>query len=224
MSMTEIAHAQATDSIIVSVHHAAADAGPIRIALSEGSSPADSPQVYADSVLFGEWARSIVIYPDVSSSHLFLHLYYYDIASELIYGASVDSLLYSQGGIFTLSVSVTAPPWIEAVNEGGTSVRFRFVIVEDVEHEAPTSVARDISIYPNPATERTRIEFDARQPTGVTIEVVDVLGRVVTRDGFHATAGTNSREVFLDDLSAGVYFIRIRSQSGPPGVRSFVVR
>jgi hypothetical protein len=69
-------------------------------------------------------------------------------------------------------------------------------------------------VYPNPSTQQTRIAFDARYPVDIAVEVVDVLGRVVTSDGFWTTVGANEYNVDLDGLGAGVYFVRLTEREG----------
>jgi len=201
-----------TDSIAVAARHQAADAGPIRISFSEGAGLPDSLQVIADSLQFGETVYA-VFYPDTSRPTLFLYLYEYDIATQFVYTALMDSVIQA-GSDFTIVIPESAPEWLDAVEINGAQVRFGFTVIESVDSDLPDAIEGDIRVHPNPATGQTRVEFDARHPVEAEVQVVDLLGRVITRDGFHATMGANERDVNLHGLAPGVYFVRLSTRDG----------
>ncbi|MEO1258398.1 MAG: PKD domain-containing protein [Bacteroidota bacterium] len=66
------------------------------------------------------------------------------------------------------------------------------------------------SIYPNPASDFFNIEFDSNSTPDVTISIFDVNGRMLER----IKAVNNDLRIELEDYSAGIYFIKLASESG----------
>jgi hypothetical protein len=200
------------DSLLVVIVHDAADAGLIRVSFGAGVVNADSLQVMADSLQYGELVDALV-YFDASRATLFFYLYDYDLEAELVYGVSTADVI-AAGHYFEVVIPESSPDWLDAVFEDGTTLRLGYVLVESLDPDQPHVIEGDITVYPNPSTQQTRIAFDARYPVNIAVEVVDVLGRVVTSDGFWTTVGANEYNVDLDGLGAGVYFVRLTEREG----------
>lgn len=68
-----------------------------------------------------------------------------------------------------------------------------------------------ISIYPNPANERTIIEFSLSQNSNVNIELYNNIGKRVysNKKGF-LNSGTYNHSLELNDLSSGIYFVKMQ--------------
>jgi hypothetical protein len=64
-----------------------------------------------------------------------------------------------------------------------------------------------ISIYPNPFTSETTIAFDQEQ-IQATITVIDALGKNIRNEQFSGKQFTFRK----DDISSGVYFLRIENK------------
>jgi hypothetical protein len=72
-----------------------------------------------------------------------------------------------------------------------------------------------MSAYPNPASASSMVQFDLVQPANVTLQVVDVMGRIVTT--LHrgiVSAGMHSYNTDLSILPSGTYFAELRSAGG----------
>lgn len=74
-----------------------------------------------------------------------------------------------------------------------------------------------LSIQPNPFNDNTQIYFEFNEPRVATIRVVDVMGRTIKYfDSKHYLSGDNKvewdgRDAFGNEISAGMYFVRIES-------------
>ncbi|MFO7799494.1 MAG: DUF5689 domain-containing protein [Rhodohalobacter sp.] len=103
---------------------------------------------------------------------------------------------------FVNTTSDHAPVW----------TRFQFT-GEPVE--LPTEIVVEPN-YPNPFNPTTVIPFSLPEPTPVTVEVFDVLGRKVATlvDQQIFPAGENEIEFFARDLSSGIYLYRISFEDG----------
>ncbi len=82
----------------------------------------------------------------------------------------------------------------------------------------PTFIAekknKDISsltVFPNPATGKMSVSFYSRSISGVKIKIVDLTGREVLIDNFNVEPGKNTRDIFLKNISKGVYTLHVMS-------------
>ena len=74
---------------------------------------------------------------------------------------------------------------------------------------------RALGTAPNPATDRTQVRFSLDRTAEVTVEVFDVLGRLVqTIDGGAQVAGERAITVDTAGLSTGAYIYRVRLDDG----------
>ncbi|MBC8152766.1 MAG: T9SS type A sorting domain-containing protein, partial [Bacteroidetes bacterium] len=85
----------------------------------------------------------------------------------------------------------------------------------------PTRPAADLVIYPNPATDRVRVEWTG-VTAGVLAEVLlyDISGKLCRRVG-RVDAAT---DLWLNDLSAGLYIIRVQVAGQQINSRRLVIR
>lgn len=77
------------------------------------------------------------------------------------------------------------------------------------------SVPREFALrqpLPNPCKSIARIKFDLPQATVVTLSVYDIAGRMVSQliNGLYEV-GINEVVIGASDLSAGVYFCRLKA-------------
>ena len=77
---------------------------------------------------------------------------------------------------------------------------------------------------PNPTGGATSIRYHLPRPDVVTLDVLDVTGRVVHREArTAASAGTHTVEVDTSALSDGVYLYRLRTESGTTQTRQMAL-
>ena len=68
-----------------------------------------------------------------------------------------------------------------------------------------------LDIYPNPNAGKFVVSFDSFQKEAMTIELSDLLGRVLIRTKKNTSIGNNSVPVNAENLSSGIYNVRILS-------------
>lgn len=73
---------------------------------------------------------------------------------------------------------------------------------------ARTAETQGIVIYPNPVADKMTIELPEVEASTVQIQMIDVLGRVVTEINNHDTTEF-SVEIDVNDFKAGVYFVKV---------------
>lgn len=83
------------------------------------------------------------------------------------------------------------------------------------EDAAAPLAARFESVYPNPAVSSATVAYTLDRPLAVTVTLFDGVGRTVrVLENGARGAGTHTVAVNADGLSAGTYFVQIRSEAG----------
>lgn len=113
---------------------------------------------------------------------------------------------------------------------GATNVLFKFrftaeigssnhFYIDDINLSSATGIAEiplvsNILIFPNPASDLVTVDFDLVDNKNVSVEMKDVLGRVVkTADTKPLQAGHHQMSMPLGDIAKGIYFISIKSNA-----------
>lgn len=68
-----------------------------------------------------------------------------------------------------------------------------------------------VSLYPNPVASLLNVDFNLEQTESITIEMVDVLGKVAYSTSMKAAAGTNSHKINVKNMASGIYSLNIIS-------------
>lgn len=75
-----------------------------------------------------------------------------------------------------------------------------------------TSGDADINIYPNPATNIITVTYSTENRTNLKFEIIDLLGKKIIPDLVkHSNSDYQFFELSLEDITAGMFFIRIIS-------------
>ena len=136
-------------------------------------------------------------------------------ASQLLNLSAVPVYLRDRqsGALIDLAQQPTYP---FMVSNATTLVTGRFELVfspQQVLATVPAALARQVSVYPNPATTQVTIELPAALThTTVTATLVDALGRVVRTQVLPVGLATHTLP--LTDLATGVYALRLRTEAG----------
>lgn len=89
--------------------------------------------------------------------------------------------------------------------------------------EELSSSISSISLYPNPAKNNTSITFELVQNETISVNVIDVMGRVVYSETMNnAQAGNHTIDLNTDNMTSGVYNVTISTANGTTG-RKLVV-
>lgn len=72
----------------------------------------------------------------------------------------------------------------------------------------------DLSIYPNPATNKLSIEFSSTESSQATLTIANLLGQVVYSETMELVNGFNKKELNVSSLNDGFYLVNIKSNQG----------
>jgi Secretion system C-terminal sorting domain len=76
------------------------------------------------------------------------------------------------------------------------------------------ALANSLKLFPNPVT--SILHFNLENETSVSIVITDVLGKVVLSE----TTQTNS--ILIENLTSGIYFLTVKTQSGAVAKVKFI--
>jgi hypothetical protein len=68
-----------------------------------------------------------------------------------------------------------------------------------------------MNLFPNPATDLVNIQFITAAEMEFSIRILDVSGRLIALEQGQAVAGQNARQVAIDHLQSGIYFVVIEA-------------
>jgi hypothetical protein len=77
-----------------------------------------------------------------------------------------------------------------------------------------TAALTDVSIYPNPASETTRVTWTLVKGKSVSISVCDLSGRHLMSQTLSLNSGQSGVDVQVGELQPGIYLMRIRFDNG----------
>jgi hypothetical protein len=68
-----------------------------------------------------------------------------------------------------------------------------------------------LTVYPNPAHDKVTVSIDVKESTDLTLQLMDVSGRVVLSQSETGTSGLNTYDLNLMHLSKGIYMLEVKS-------------
>ena len=72
-----------------------------------------------------------------------------------------------------------------------------------------------LDITPNPAHDRCTLTYELREPSSLTLDLIDATGNVLHTETFGTQAiGPHSLTLNLDGIVSGAYFVRVRTSFG----------
>ncbi|MEY2828404.1 MAG: hypothetical protein RIQ33_262 [Bacteroidota bacterium] len=101
--------------------------------------------------------------------------------------------------------------YFEAREEG---LNFGLYKLEDTivsSQQKSTLSNEELRCYPNPTKDFVVVEFNLNEAQNCNIEVTDVNGKTVLTNEFTGVAGLNSKKILFQNLSKGIYFVRLIS-------------
>jgi PKD repeat protein len=113
-----------------------------------------------------------------------------------------------------------------------TSVNGNNIFIDDINIYDPNTlsvdnndVVKEITLFPNPATDNVRLRLALSENQNIKIDVVDASGRVVQSPFAGVmTSGNQSLQIQLDaSLTPGMYFVRLTGEEGI-AVRKLIVK
>lgn len=138
-------------------------------------------------------------------------------------GSSLDHVLITDElfGAYLPESTVRYEEVVTAVNDfvrttsDHLPVLARFALASETAIEEPGPSRPDRSvIYPNPFSRTATVSLSADANGPISVEICDLLGRVVKRvHEAYLAAGTHELSLSADGLAGGLYFVRITSGS-----------
>ncbi|HEU4718877.1 MAG TPA: T9SS type A sorting domain-containing protein [Bacteroidia bacterium] len=111
---------------------------------------------------------------------------------------------YTANGTYTVTLTVSGPC--------GTDTYTQVVVITQVGIQDP-DLASSLSLYPNPNDGNFTLSFDFTKQKDVTIQVLDVTGRIVYSEEDHNISSYN-KQLGLAGAGSGIYFVRIITDEG----------
>ena len=68
----------------------------------------------------------------------------------------------------------------------------------------------NVSLYPNPISDESKIYFTLNSTYNVDLKISDVTGRVLSRQNFGKLTGTQSLKIGANTLTPGYYIAELR--------------
>lgn len=85
----------------------------------------------------------------------------------------------------------------------------------EVGLESVSGAISSANVYPNPAKDKATLSVSMQEGTNAVISVVDVMGRTVIDLGTKSMGvGENTFEINTQDLSNGMYFVKVATDNG----------
>lgn len=89
------------------------------------------------------------------------------------------------------------------------------IIPNTIGYEEYAGGISAVNVYPNPSSYAITVNYTLADAQDVTIEIVDLSGRVVmTRTENGMQAGAQRTEIALGEIAAGSYVLRVRTAGG----------
>jgi hypothetical protein len=111
---------------------------------------------------------------------------------------------YTANGTYTVTLTATGPCGSDT---------YTFVVTITQVGLQDNDLSQTLSLYPNPNDGNFTLSFDFTTQKDVTIEVMDVRGRIVYSDMENNIMSYN-KQIGLTDAESGMYFVRIITSEG----------
>ncbi len=109
---------------------------------------------------------------------------------------------------FTVPAGLQAGTYTLVVTANGISSNpFTFVYTPCTTEINASAEKKSVRVYPNPAIDKTSIEFTSQNGGSFTLKLIDLFGRIVKEEAATALAGNNSYTLNLEGIAKGVYEI-----------------
>ena len=84
----------------------------------------------------------------------------------------------------------------------------------DVKPEIVAENISSLTAYPDPTTGKVTVTFNSNSVTKFSLNVIDMMGKVVISENFTGEEGFNSKDIDLEKYSKGIYLVSIQSEDG----------
>ena len=77
---------------------------------------------------------------------------------------------------------------------------------------SPFSIGTVLHLYPNPTTDQVYIKLGIKKAIGLTVSIVDQMGRHLSQETHTLGSGEQEISLNLKDLPAGIYLIQMSAE------------
>lgn len=121
----------------------------------------------------------------------------------------VDSLVFKLRSSDNGSSGMNTPAFFSIDN---------FTTVNTVGINELESVSNSV-VFPNPTTNKVNITFDAKKETNLNFNILDLTGKILFSNALQSTLGSNTIEVNMENLEAGMYFIEMSDSNASKRIK-----
>jgi len=75
-------------------------------------------------------------------------------------------------------------------------------------------VSLNMGVYPNPFSDQFTVKFNADQKENISLQITDMLGRIISTKQWSVDIGSNNIDINLDDQPAGLYMLKLSTDKG----------
>jgi hypothetical protein len=76
-----------------------------------------------------------------------------------------------------------------------------------------------VKLYPNPAKDQVYIKLDAKNESNIKVELYDMFGKIVLSENYTSIQGEFKTGIDVARLDRGVYFVKIKLNSGEARIK-----
>lgn len=133
---------------------------------------------------------------------------------------------YASNGIYMICLTIadnssctsTYCDSVGIVLFGGGEIRSGFTVnvipPSALSVDEQTSQINSISLFPNPASEYATLNYTAVIAGNHQISITDISGKIISAESFAAQKGNNTKQITLNEMSAGIYILSITDENG----------
>ncbi len=142
----------------------------------------------------------------------------------------VQDVVINFGGFGSQTTTSTSYSWLNAMSkfplltvtndissDGVTTSYDKNVQINKISYVGVTEKELNklqFTLYPNPTTSNTIINFDSPISENVTATIVNALGENVKTISLNVEVGSNSKEIDLSGFTSGLYFVKLTTKRG----------
>ena len=86
-----------------------------------------------------------------------------------------------------------------------------------------TAIISSLELFPNPVEDELQLQFISKQNEAIQFSIVDVTGKILSRQIIKAVAGSNIVLFPVSNLASGAYFLKMGSEESTNALR-FIVK
>lgn len=130
--------------------------------------------------------------------------------------AGATSRLYTANTAGTYQVAITSSAGCSKLSSGATvtSSCFAISLTNGSSLETITIKGNELVVFPNPAKDNVSLRFNAEKSGNVQMKIINAGGQEIITRKLNAVKGSNTFNIRLGGISAGIYYVEITGNDG----------